>query len=371
MEEVDHYSIGEVAALLGVSPHAIRAWERRYGILSPERGLNRHRRYRAEDIEFLRDVKRTADVNGTSLRLAREIVNGSVELSTGTAAMTRPSPVDNPAADSPLSPDVWRAVGDAVPNLIMLLNADGVVVEANVAVARLLGVVRQRIAGRKFIGLVDPFDRAKASMLYRPHLRSLTSWELNIVTGDTTKLFSFSSWPVVAGETTYLVVIGYEMFTPNHRTGSRARAVSPSVRGVSGSGAFHVLQGLFDHLPVGVAVATVGAEPRIVYANMGFNTQLHLPAGGLLGWRVADVLGERLARDGLLANAQGTWSRSRRATRTVIVNASHELRTVVVRPMFSANDAVTSALIVVMADPSATNDGAAGTSSNGNGRVAI
>ena len=363
MREEEHYSIGEVSALLGVTPHAIRAWERRYGILHPERGLNRHRRYRAEDIEFLRDVKRTADVNGTSLRLAREIVDGSVELSAGRTP-ARPNIVDNPAADSPVSSEVWRAVGDAVPNLILLLDAAGVVVEANVAVARLLGVVRQRIGGRRFISLVDPFDRMKASMLYRPHLRALSSWELNIITHDGARLFSFSSWPVAAGESQYLAVVGYEMFMHGRGTGVQTRPAVAGVNGVNGSDSLHVLQLVFDRLPVGVAVATVGSEPRIVYSNKTLNTQLRLPSGSLLGQRVADVFGEEIARDGLLTRTEGRLRRSRVTTRTVVVNPNGEPSTVVIRPMFSANDAVTGSLIVVTANAPSNGGRGARTSSS-------
>lgn len=366
MRDLQHYSIGEVAALLGVSPHAIRAWERRYGILSPERGLNRHRRYSAEDIEFLRDVKRTADVNGTSLRLALEVVNGSLELgSTAGTPMRHPTHVDNPeAADSHLPSDVWRAVGDVVPNLIMLLDADGVVVEANVAVARLLGVVRQRVAGLKFIGLVDPFDRMKASMLYRPQMRAVSSWELNLETKDGPRLFSFSAWPVASGETTYLAVIGSEMFRRRGRTEADAR-LAGAVRGVGEPSTIHALQELFDRLPVGVAVATVGTEPHVVYSNRSLNPQLGLPAGSLMGRRVSDLLGQELFHESPPAGSPGrTRKGPRLTTRKTIVKTNDELRAVFIRPMFSANDTVTSYLIVVMPQAPATDQKGGRTSSS-------
>ena len=372
MRDLQHYSIGEVAALLGVSPHAIRAWERRYGILSPERGLNRHRRYSAEDIEFLRDVKRTADINGTSLRLALEVVNGSLELPTATTnPAAQPNHAEVPGADSPPLADVWRAVRDAVPNLIMLLDTDGRVVEANVAVARLLGVVRQRIAGLKFIGLVDPFDRMKASRLYRPQLRAVSSWELNLETKEGVKLFSFSAWPVAAAENTYLAVVGHEMFRRETRTEPSARAAVAGNRGTNGPASMHALQSLFDNLPFGVAVTTVGREPRIVYSNRSLNQELGLRAGSLLGRRVSEVLGQELVTDGRPMDAQGSARRSpRRTTRTVVFNTHHALRTVVIRPMFSANDSVTSCLIVVMPQASLTDEWRRTSSSNGHAATA-
>ncbi|HET9781763.1 MAG TPA: MerR family transcriptional regulator [Candidatus Dormibacteraeota bacterium] len=359
MRQPQHYSIGEVAALLGVSPHAIRAWERRYGILSPERGVNRHRRYSAEDIEFLRDVKRTADINGTSLRLALEIVNGSVELAGGASPTPQPAVAETQDTQATTQSDVWRTLGDTVPFLIMLLDSEGVIVEANVAVARLLGVVRQRIAGRKFIGLVDPFDRMKASMLYRPRLRAVASWELNLTTPDGARLFSFSSWPVLVGDNTYLAVMGSEMFTH----GGAGAPQAATSRGVGGGDFLYVLQGLFDRLPVGVAVATVGREPRIVYSNLSLSLQLGLSSPSLLGRRVSDVLGHELFKDVLRANTQG-----RTASRKLVMK--HQARTVVIRPMFSANDAVTSCLIVVMTEAPVSDDEGAKASKGVPARVA-
>src|SRR5438132_4142534 len=50
------FRIGEVARALGVSPSTVRAWERK-GLIRPERGTGRHRRYAAADIDRLRDVQ--------------------------------------------------------------------------------------------------------------------------------------------------------------------------------------------------------------------------------------------------------------------------------------------------------------------------
>jgi DNA-binding transcriptional MerR regulator len=47
-------SIGEVAALLGVSAMTIRSWERRYAWPRPTRTSGSHRRYSDEEIERLR-----------------------------------------------------------------------------------------------------------------------------------------------------------------------------------------------------------------------------------------------------------------------------------------------------------------------------
>lgn len=50
----DTVSIQTVAALTGLTPHAIRAWERRYGAIDPARSKGRHRLYAQEDVQRLK-----------------------------------------------------------------------------------------------------------------------------------------------------------------------------------------------------------------------------------------------------------------------------------------------------------------------------
>ena len=50
------FSIGEVAEQTGLSPDAIRVWERRYGRPVPVRLPSGHRRYRENEVVFLRRV---------------------------------------------------------------------------------------------------------------------------------------------------------------------------------------------------------------------------------------------------------------------------------------------------------------------------
>lgn len=48
------YNIGAVSQLTGLSTHAIRAWERRYGVVKPERSkVNNRREYSENDLELL------------------------------------------------------------------------------------------------------------------------------------------------------------------------------------------------------------------------------------------------------------------------------------------------------------------------------
>lgn len=215
MLKTELYTIGEVAAIVGVSAHTIRAWERRHGIVRPQRTRARQRRYRSEDVDLLRDVKRAIDLNGLSLRLAFQSVTGgpqplTTRISRARTRRTQQRPLQNDAG-------VWRAVADVLPQLILVIDSEGRIAEANVATARTLGTTRQRLAGRSFVDLVDPFDRSKAVLLYRPQLRTVRDWELNLATQHGPRLYSFQSWSVRQESTRSLALVGSEMFVaPPH-----------------------------------------------------------------------------------------------------------------------------------------------------------
>ncbi|MBM3381238.1 MAG: MerR family transcriptional regulator [Betaproteobacteria bacterium] len=51
-EEKKHLTIQELAGIVGVSTSALRAWERRYSIFSPERTTGGHRLYTQEDLKL-------------------------------------------------------------------------------------------------------------------------------------------------------------------------------------------------------------------------------------------------------------------------------------------------------------------------------
>ncbi len=55
------YSAGAVARMTGVSAHLLRAWERRYGAVTPARTAGGTRRYSDEDVERLRLLRAVVD----------------------------------------------------------------------------------------------------------------------------------------------------------------------------------------------------------------------------------------------------------------------------------------------------------------------
>ncbi|OOE88014.1 MerR family transcriptional regulator [Salinivibrio sharmensis] len=54
-------TISQVAEQTGVNPVTLRAWQRRYGLLSPERTAKGHRLYRQEDVETIAHILQWLD----------------------------------------------------------------------------------------------------------------------------------------------------------------------------------------------------------------------------------------------------------------------------------------------------------------------
>jgi len=52
------YSIGEVAERCAINPVTLRAWQRRYGLLKPQRSEGGHRQFDDEDIQRIEEIKR-------------------------------------------------------------------------------------------------------------------------------------------------------------------------------------------------------------------------------------------------------------------------------------------------------------------------
>ena len=55
------YRIAAVSKLTGISPHVLRIWERRYGVVAPARSQGGGRMYSLKDVEVLRALKQLVD----------------------------------------------------------------------------------------------------------------------------------------------------------------------------------------------------------------------------------------------------------------------------------------------------------------------
>jgi len=65
------YRIGDVARYVGVSTHALRAWERRYGTVEPQRTPGGSRLYDAAQIDRLKTLKNLTDYGHSIGEVAR------------------------------------------------------------------------------------------------------------------------------------------------------------------------------------------------------------------------------------------------------------------------------------------------------------
>lgn len=65
------YSLGAVARLTGLSPHVLRAWERRYGAVKPLRTPGGTRRYRESDVARLRQLRSAVQAGHSISEVAR------------------------------------------------------------------------------------------------------------------------------------------------------------------------------------------------------------------------------------------------------------------------------------------------------------
>jgi PAS domain-containing protein len=192
--------------MAGMSPHTIRAWERRYRVVSPRRTRSNQRRYTSEDVETLIRVKQAVTARRLSLRLA------AVEQEDGIVprALVSQAEVEVPPL-SDYEPDLWRLAADVLPNLMLLLDARGRIVDTNIAVVRATGMLRSRLCGVRFAEMVDPHDRARAVEVYRSPRPERRGWALNLRAAKLVGFFAFDFQPVGLGAHRLIAAVGHQL----------------------------------------------------------------------------------------------------------------------------------------------------------------
>lgn len=71
------YSIGEVAERCGINPVTLRAWQRRYGLLKPQRSEGGHRQFDESDIQRIMEIKRWIE-SGVSVSKVKALLDENV-----------------------------------------------------------------------------------------------------------------------------------------------------------------------------------------------------------------------------------------------------------------------------------------------------
>jgi DNA-binding transcriptional MerR regulator/methylmalonyl-CoA mutase cobalamin-binding subunit len=103
------YRIGTAARLSGLSTHAIRVWERRYGALSPDRSEGGARLYSDDEVARLRLLKRAVDRGHP---IGQIVALGAAELErlAGNQAVSAPAASQPPVTGEPLLDELLGAV---------------------------------------------------------------------------------------------------------------------------------------------------------------------------------------------------------------------------------------------------------------------
>lgn len=310
-----HFSVGEVAAMLGISPHTIRAWERRYRTLHPVRTSSGQRRYSSEDVDLLRQIKFERHAHGLSMRLATLTAQGVLAPEeAGAASDEREEPARPP--DGGVDP--LRMVANLVDEIVIVLDQEGRIEDANTAFLRFSDLLPRRVRGLGFADFIDPFDRAKGVRVYASPPRRRQGWELNLRGSRRRALFAFDCWPVTSPGGPRVILIGTEVAAAR-ATDSGSRAVRPvpdSPRSLFPVQLMALLDGAPDPIRIfdlfetwladstfGLALATLTPMPVIVRSNGVFQRVAAggaglpgLPLGDLWAGRDNDPLAIAVAR---------------------------------------------------------------------------
>jgi len=107
-------SIQSVALRTGLTPHVIRAWERRYGAIAPVRSQGRHRLYSEAEVNTLNLLQRAIEA-GHSIGQIAALPNEELRSLT-----LQPLPANAPPGDeaSPFRDEVLRAVRELNPTAL-------------------------------------------------------------------------------------------------------------------------------------------------------------------------------------------------------------------------------------------------------------
>ena len=85
------YPIRKISELTGINPVTLRAWERRYGLIKPERTPKGHRLYTDEHVQLIRHILSLID-QGISIGQVRRILSSGKQATEETTAASTIDP---------------------------------------------------------------------------------------------------------------------------------------------------------------------------------------------------------------------------------------------------------------------------------------
>ena len=69
------YTISKTAEIIGVKPHVLRFWEKKFSSINPKKNLSGRRYYSSEDIKTLLTIKKLLYVEGFTIKGAKSIID--------------------------------------------------------------------------------------------------------------------------------------------------------------------------------------------------------------------------------------------------------------------------------------------------------
>lgn len=160
------YRIGAVARLSGLTTHAIRVWERRYGVLKPDRSQGGARLYSDPEVAHLRALKRAVD-RGHSIGQIAHLDGNELERLGGGAQVTRLPAFGNEATQALVEEFVEAVRTFDAPRAEQLLERASVVFSARALVLDVLSPLLARIGSEWASGTLCTASEHVASALIR------------------------------------------------------------------------------------------------------------------------------------------------------------------------------------------------------------
>jgi len=177
--EHDTYPLRTVSQLTGLSPDLIRAWEKRYGVVSPERGARGARLYSPDDIAHLRLLARAVgggraigDVAALSRDQLRDLV--AAEPPPGIAEEARPAAP--PTAEATVARALAAAERFDVPALTGELGTALAALGTAGFVKQVCGVLLDEAGERCHRGDLSIAQEHVLSSALRTMLHALRQW---------------------------------------------------------------------------------------------------------------------------------------------------------------------------------------------------
>jgi PAS domain-containing protein len=109
----------------------------------------------------------------------------------------RPAPAEVVADSRSSMPEgQWGDVVDLMPQVVMVVDGAGLLVQANAAAQKVLGSLFDSPTERCFLDFVDPTDRQKAAATWQAPFTRRLGWQVRLDTPAANGVFSFDCIPL-------------------------------------------------------------------------------------------------------------------------------------------------------------------------------